>query len=374
MKKQIALTLASIMALANTVTAEEVIFDQGTSLGQLWGCRSNQFDGDNWVEPFSVSEAKTVTGIRTTLCWSPTATIGQIKILSDAGGIPGAELVVEQASLTYQLLDPPYAQHGYQSVEASLATPFLLAADTTYWIGLSGVNGTLTQFFFQPGAIINANSFADNTAGHFIGSNFQGIRPDAIGDMDFQVLGGPGIVDSDGDGVPDADDNCPGVANPGQEDNDGDGIGDACDPDGDNDGIDDVFDNCPGVANPLQEDFDFDGVGDVCDPDDDNDGVADVDDACPFSVIADSIVILECDSEVADRVLGSGCSLQMELELAVLACSDDVKNHGQFVRCMAHLLEGLVEDGEISEGEKDALMSCVGQSSVGKPAKAGKKK
>ncbi|MEP0546599.1 MAG: tandem-95 repeat protein, partial [Rhodothermales bacterium] len=42
------------------------------------------------------------------------------------------------------------------------------------------------------------------------------------------IMGQP---DGDGDGVPDADDNCPGVANPGQEDADGDGLGDACDDD-----------------------------------------------------------------------------------------------------------------------------------------------
>jgi Thrombospondin type 3 repeat len=40
----------------------------------------------------------------------------------------------------------------------------------------------------------------------------------------------PLSLDSDGDGVPDASDNCPLVANAGQADRDGDGIGDACDP------------------------------------------------------------------------------------------------------------------------------------------------
>jgi hypothetical protein len=36
-------------------------------------------------------------------------------------------------------------------------------------------------------------------------------------------------VDSDGDGIVDAFDNCPGVANPGQTNGDGDRLGDACD-------------------------------------------------------------------------------------------------------------------------------------------------
>jgi N-acetylneuraminic acid mutarotase len=45
------------------------------------------------------------------------------------------------------------------------------------------------------------------------------------------VMIGPSLaVDSDGDGIPDACDNCPNVFNPDQADADGDGIGDACDP------------------------------------------------------------------------------------------------------------------------------------------------
>ena len=55
----------------------------------------------------------------------------------------------------------------------------------------------------------------------------------------------------------------------GQRDTDNDGTGDACDvaePDGDGDGVPDASDNCPAVANADQEDSDGDGIGDECDP------------------------------------------------------------------------------------------------------------
>lgn len=66
--------------------------------------------------------------------------------------------------------------------------------------------------------------------------------------------------DLDGDGLHNADDNCPRVANVDQHDEDGDAFGDACD-------------NCPSLNNPNQADTTElemralpDGVGDVCDP------------------------------------------------------------------------------------------------------------
>src|SRR6185503_16566628 len=77
--------------------------------------------------------------------------------------------------------------------------------------------------------------------------------------------GGIPDVDSDDDGVADASDNCPAVANPDQIDSDADGLGDLCDPDDDNDGLADGGDNCVFVANVDQTDTDGDGAGDACD-------------------------------------------------------------------------------------------------------------
>lgn len=71
-------------------------------------------------------------------------------------------------------------------------------------------------------------------------------------------------ADTDGDGVLNAQDNCPNVANPDQIDANSNGIGDACD-DFDADGVLNSQDNCPNIPNRSQVDVDGDGVGDDCD-------------------------------------------------------------------------------------------------------------
>ena len=75
-----------------------------------------------------------------------------------------------------------------------------------------------------------------------------------------------GCPDTDGDGVPDIDDKCPGTKAGYKVNSDG------CPLDNDNDGIVNEEDRCPDAAGPAS----LKGC-----PDKDGDGVADIDDLCP---------------------------------------------------------------------------------------------
>lgn len=115
----------------------------------------------------------------------------------------------------------------------------------------------------------------------------------------FTVIDGAVDPDSDLDGVPDDDDNCPFTSNPDQADADMDGVGDACD-------------NCVSTPNADQADLDRDGIGDPCDPCDTfaslrlaTDGVVEPDLGGPLAVQTRQTALGDSDAGSAGPANGS---------------------------------------------------------------------
>lgn len=111
--------------------------------------------------------------------------------------------------------------------------------------------------------------------GHAWGENIGWISFNSSGAVPFRITTSWRGGDSDGDGTPDCDDNCP--EDPNKTEPGGCGCG-VADTDSDSDGTPDCNDNCP--DDPAKIEPGICGCG-VTDADSDNDGTPDCNDNCP---------------------------------------------------------------------------------------------
>ncbi len=195
--------------------------------------------------------------------------------------------------------------------------------------------------------------------------------------------------DADGDGVCGDVDVCP--AGNDNHNQDGDLLPDACDVcpfdvgnDGDGDGICESLDNCPFVANSSQTDSDVDGIGDACDTDADNDTVPDNMDNCPFDanldqrdtdgdgagdvcdLDADGDNVLDANDACFPTALGAVVDATGCSIAQLCPCDNTWKNHGAYVSCVARAAGAFVKAGRLTNPQKDGIVSAAAASACGK--------
>ncbi len=80
----------------------------------------------------------------------------------------------------------------------------------------------------------------------------------------------------------------------------------------------------------------------------------------------DSFKIGDCDTGVVDRLV-NGHDGPIMLSALIAQCEEGPpRNHGQYVRCVAHTLNALKKSHQITGREKGRILRCAAKSDIGK--------
>jgi len=209
-----------------------------TSVGAIEACREVS-PGSTFVSDLVIQNVLTLSGLEAHVLYDPTI----LKVVgADYGFLLGSG--------------------GGAVVSLGDTTPdtdgdFQLGA-VTFPLGAATGSGVLVRMTFE--AVGSATSaidiegvkLSDGSGSPVPPADGSGVYQGTVNDASVAVGGSCGGTDTDGDGIPDSADNCPGVANSTQTDTDGDGQGDACDAEDDGDGFSDIDEAAIGT-DPLEQ-------------------------------------------------------------------------------------------------------------------------
>jgi hypothetical protein len=209
---------------------------------------------------------------------NPSNVMGEPPIISQSGFVNTMNFFRLKPD-TDPLVISPTAENGYhQLMNSGKSTPGWMNGaiiDGTGERSLAGLsNGTETSIRMYLYRI--HHHYVPNGQGGYLDTvELRRLGTVVFNGSTLTIESAPPPDDDDRDGVPNAQDNCPTVANPDQADGDGDRVGNLCDncpatanadqADNDGDGIGTACDNCAAISNSNQADSDGDRVGNVCD-------------------------------------------------------------------------------------------------------------